>query len=200
MYYRVIKDNIIIKVVATLKPIDKVRNRYPEADEVLKADYGKPGEDIRIYNEQGALRPLQDIVDEKIKEIPEGFKVDSELNEFIPMTITEKVEGGGIKLGDDEKIENNNIVKKMTATLATTILSQICFDKRKDLFPEYKYLNLLAGIEYAAPYTLENYSKTVKHFRNIYYNNKALIEKAETENKILEIMNSIVFPENIIST
>jgi hypothetical protein len=78
-------------------------------------------------------------------------------------------------------------------------LSDLCFQKRGEIFPDYKYLNLTAGIVYDDPYTIANYKATSEKFRSIYHDNESLIKAASTKDSIDGILSSIEFPTEVVT-
>jgi len=196
MNYKAIKNNKIVTEINSTETILMLKEIYPDFDDILSANHGKIGDDIREYTEQGEKRPLHELTDEGIIQIPAGKKIQD--NIFVDMTLEEKVENGLLPLHPDEHIVDGFIRKKITAQEGIEIISRMCFDKREKVFPEYKYLNLLAEVEYEEPYTITNYRATVEGFRKIYYDNKVLIENARTSEEIQDIVDSVSFPDEVI--
>jgi len=85
---------------------------------------------------------------------------------------------------------------------ALQLLSSLCFAKRNEIFPDYKVVNILSGIEYHdSDYTLKNYKLTASRFREIYYSLKQEIENATVKEDIDEKISNVreLFPISIIT-
>ena len=72
------------------------------------------GDDFRFYENviTGKKKSLKTLIAEKLVQIPEGKKLNTDGTDFEDMSEAEKVEAGLKTLKDDEKIENGQIVPK----------------------------------------------------------------------------------------
>lgn len=77
-------------------------------------------------------------------------------------------------------------------------VSATSFARRGELFPDYRRDNLIAGIVYDEPYTLENYRATVEAFRAEYYRLKAAIEAAATRAAVDSVVAGAQWPDEIV--
>jgi hypothetical protein len=99
----------------------------------------------------------------------------------------------------DESTDSWVFDSKSYRVLAISYLSELCLQKRREVFPDYKFLNLTAGIVYDDPYTIANYKATSEKFRSIYYDNESLIKAASTKDSIDGILSSIEFPTEVVT-
>ena len=72
------------------------------------------GDDFRFYEDliTGKKKSLKTLVAEKLVQIPEGKKLNTDGTDFEDMSEVEKVEAGLKTLKDDEKVEGNYVIKK----------------------------------------------------------------------------------------
>lgn len=72
------------------------------------------GDDVRMYEDviTGKKKSLKKLIDEKLIEIPEGKKLNTDGTDFEDLTEVEKVKAGLKTLKDDEKIEGDYVIKK----------------------------------------------------------------------------------------
>ena len=72
------------------------------------------GDDFRFYEDviTGKKKNLKTLIAEKLVQIPEGKKLNTDETDFEDMSEAEKVEAGLKTLKDDEKIEGDYVVKK----------------------------------------------------------------------------------------
>ena len=73
--------------------------------------------------------------------------------------------------------------------------SQLSFEKRTELLPEYKLLNVALGVYDTATKTA--YKSTILAFRSEFYRVKGLLEQATTKAEIEQIIESVNFPTEI---
>lgn len=106
-----IENNIIINHIIGEKP--------KKEKECITYIYGfniqaNVGDDFRFYEDviTGKKKSLKTLIAEKLVQIPEGKKLNTDGTDFEDMSEAEKVEAGLKTLKDDEKIENGQIVKK----------------------------------------------------------------------------------------
>lgn len=106
-----IENNIIINHIIGEKP--------KKEKEGITYIYGfniqaNVGDDFRFYEDviTGKKKSLKTLIAEKLVQIPEGKKLNTDGTDFEDMSEAEKVEAGLKTLKDDEKIENGQIVKK----------------------------------------------------------------------------------------
>jgi hypothetical protein len=151
--YIVIKDNKIIMMINTSQGMEGVLRTLENTpyDDIQEFE-GNPvnkgvrkNDDIRIYDKDWKKRPLADIVKEKLVEVPKGKKVDKTKNEFVEMTIKEKIDSGDIVLQPYEKYDTvtKKIIpktwkEKVDESLATyeEYLSQVIRPYRNSLLNE----------------------------------------------------------------
>ena len=72
------------------------------------------GDDFRFYEDviTGKKKSLKTLIAEKLVQIPEGKKLNTDGTDFEDMSEAEKVEAGLRVLKDDEKVEGNYVIKK----------------------------------------------------------------------------------------
>lgn len=106
-----IENNIIINHIIGEKP--------KKEKEGITYIYGtniqaNVGDDFRFYKNviTGKKKSLKTLVAEKLVQIPEGKKLNTDGTDFEDMSEAEKVEAGLRVLKDDEKIEGNYVIKK----------------------------------------------------------------------------------------
>lgn len=101
------------------------------------------GDDFRFYENviTGKKKSLKTLIAEKLVQIPEGKKLNTDGTDFEDMSEAEKVEAGLKTLKDDEKIENGQIVPKTKKEL---------YDEGKLSKEEYNlYIDALRQSAYA---------------------------------------------------
>ena len=111
MEYIEIKDNIVIGHYCGRMP--EVKN--PEIEYRIIENYEvNIGDDIRVYEDitTGKKKSLKVLVKENLIQIPKGKKLNKDGTDFEDMTELEMVSAGLKILKDDEKIEDDYIVKK----------------------------------------------------------------------------------------
>lgn len=111
MEYIEIKDNIVIGHYCGRMP--EVKN--PEIEYRIIENYEvNIGDDIRVYEDvkTGKKKSLKALVKENLIQIPKGKKLNKDGTDFEDMTELEMVSAGLKILKDDEKIEDDYIVKK----------------------------------------------------------------------------------------
>lgn len=130
MVYRAVKNNKIIHICETNSEANVKKSMAYEgitdydAIEAIPNDYftGKVGDDIREFDDKFELLPLSQRKD--YVTIPEGMKILGE--EFVPMTVKEKIDAGLIELSDretyDEEIEQIR-VKTLDELLSDKIIT-----------------------------------------------------------------------------
>ena len=109
MVYRAIKDNKIIHVCETDKKESVIKSMAYEgltdydAIEAVPNEYftGKVGDDVREFDDKFEYLLLSQRKD--YVPIPEGMKIEGE--EFVPMTVKEKIDSGLIEIPDKEKYD-----------------------------------------------------------------------------------------------
>lgn len=109
MVYIALLNNKIIHVCETQSKESVKKSMAYEGlkgyDEIRHIPYdyfdGKVGNDIREFNDKFELLPLSQR--KEYISIPEGMKIEGE--EFVPMSVKEKIDEGIIKLSDKEKYD-----------------------------------------------------------------------------------------------
>jgi len=131
MVYIALKQNKIIHVCETDKKESVIKSMAYEglidydAIEAVPNEYfqGKLGNDVREFDSNYELLPLSQRKD--YVTIPEGMKIEGE--EFVPMSVKEKIDTGLIKLSDrekyDEELEQIR-VKTLDELLADKIITK----------------------------------------------------------------------------
>ena len=106
-----IENNIIIKHIIGEKPKKEKEGITYIYGSNIQANIG---DDFRFYEDviTGKKKSLKTLIAEKLVQIPEGKKLNTDGTDFEDMSEAEKVEVGLKTLKDDEKIENGQIVKK----------------------------------------------------------------------------------------
>jgi len=106
-----IENNIIINHIIGEKPKKEKEGITYIYGSNIQANVG---DDFRFYEDviTGKKKSLKTLIAEKLVQIPEGKKLNTDGTDFEDMSEAEKVEAGLKTLKDDEKIENGQIVKK----------------------------------------------------------------------------------------
>jgi hypothetical protein len=150
--------------------------------------------------EQGlmTLLPTQKIVSEGAEE------------KIVDKTLSEQVAEGLRQLKPNQKVVGEEIVEKtipeMLGDGSMTLdevkqrkiqyFSDLAFEKRRLILPDYKLQNALFGIYGKQPAT--NYRDTVLAFRDEFYRLKALVEQAKSFDEIEAVAEN--FPKEIVSS
>lgn len=111
MVYRAVKNNKIVHICETNSEEDVIKSMVYEGItdydtiEAVPNNYfqGKIGNDIREFDNKFEFLPLSQRKD--YVTIPEGMKIEGE--QFVPMTIKEKIDAGLIELSDREKYDED---------------------------------------------------------------------------------------------
>lgn len=124
MIYIALKDNKIVHVCETnseqgiIGSLNYEGITYYDQIQQIPNDYfqGKVGNDVREFNSNFEFLPLSQRKDYVI--IPEGMKIEGE--EFVPLTLKEKIDQGLITLSDREKYDevSKQIMSKTVYELA----------------------------------------------------------------------------------
>lgn len=186
MRYITIIDNIITNIVQSDKQIFEVKPLFPEADRIIEINKTIPaqkGMNINLFNEDWTLKSLTQLVEEGLKEIPEGYELKD--NEFV-------------KIPDEpepEKTQAELLKEKIEEAIQT--LSMNCNEKRIEIIDDKRIMNVLTGatIGYPEFMTIENIGKVIELFKNIYHTYYPQIKTAKTIEEVEEIMNGIVYPD-----
>lgn len=125
-------------------------------------------------------KTLSEQVTEGLKQLQPNQKLVGE--EIVAKTIPEMLEDGSLTLAEvkQRKIE---------------YFSNLAFEKRSSILPDYKLQNALFGIY--GKQTATNYRDTVRAFRDEFYRLQALVEQAKTFDEIEAVAES--FPQEIVS-
>lgn len=143
------------------------------------------------------------------RHIPAEFNINNN-GEIQPKTIEERIDAGTFQMGPEQKLVRGKIVNKSKAELvnegllqldevrqdAINYYSDLAFQKRRELIPDYKVQNAALGIY--DDDRIADYKATVKAFRDEFYRVKEMIEKAGSVKEIESIVPN--FPEAIRST
>ena len=84
MKYIVVNNNIIKNIVQSSEGLKEVKKMFHLSGEIFEIDKSVPvikGKDIRIYDNDWNIKPLQQLVDEGFETIPEGFEIKD--NQFV---------------------------------------------------------------------------------------------------------------------
>ncbi len=140
--------------------------------------------------------------------IPANFTIadDGEIEE---MSRADKIANGIITPGPAHKVKNGKIVPKSAEELLADgtesleeikgemleYYSQLAFDKRRELIPDYKLRNAALGVY--EPDQTASFRETVNAYRTEFYKIRARIDKADSLTKLKRIREN--FPQEIVS-
>lgn len=127
---------------------------------------------------------------------------------IVEKTLTEKVVEGLQELKPQYKLGDERIVKKTSRELYDDKLitldeykqrrleyfSKLSFEKRKEIIPDYKLMNVGLGIYDET--TVTEYRATIQAFREEFYRLKKLVEKAKNTDAVDAITDN--YPQTII--
>jgi hypothetical protein len=171
---------------------------------ILRPDEKLAGEQIvkKTPSEQVAdglmtLSPTQKITGEGVNE------------EIVDKTLSEQVAEGLRQLRPNQKVVGEEIVEKTIPEMLkdgsitldevkqrkVQYFSDLAFQKRETVVPDYKLQNALFGIYDAQ--TTANYKATIEAFRAEFYRLKAFVEQAKTLEKLDAITEN--FPKEIVA-
>ena len=114
MIYDIVKDDIIIKEIATSESKEDLQKEYPNC-EIYEDIVGVcVNDNIKKYDfENNRLKTLKEQVEEGLVEVPEGMKVNEEKNEFEKMNENERIIARLDEVPEGYEIVDDKIVKTL---------------------------------------------------------------------------------------
>lgn len=173
----IIKDNIVQRVVSTKSP-NTIPLQFGES--IVGVPYLIPkGSDIRVFDHNWKLKPIQQLVDMGLKSIPEGYIIK------------------GNKLVKTKPAEPSpREILQQAITRALSDLSHNCNTKRSEILDDKRIMNILVGATEGYPeyLTKDNTAKLIEIFKGIYHTYKSKIEVVSSLEELQEIEDNIVYP------
>lgn len=191
MKYIAVNDNKVTNIIQSSKSLEEVKLIFPEAEKIYEIDKSVPiykGIDIRIFKSNWEKKPLLQLVDEGLLEVPEGCEIKDNILQPIPPPEPPK------KTREEEAQE----YKKYKIQE----LSELCYQKRYEIIDDIRIINIMIGATKGYPehLTKENVMLLIEYFKEIYHTAFKEINKCYYIPQVDKVMENLVFPtpENIL--